>query len=174
MAPELNITRVDFSDDADVQMLAELLHAHRQNMLKYSPPESVHALDIDEIKSSSLTFWGARIGVPSQLGGSTHRAIIACAALNILSQQYVELKSMKVSDAYLGQGIGRALLNHVLAYAKRTGYQRVSLESGTMPVFVPAHSLYESVGFEQCTPFSNYVYDQNSVCMSLNLGDYLG
>ncbi|MBL4673643.1 MAG: GNAT family N-acetyltransferase [Arenicella sp.] len=162
---------VDFSDDAVVEMLVELLHAHRQDMLKYSPPESVHALGIDAIKSSNLTFWSASIGMSNQLGRSTHRAIIACAALNMLSEQHVELKSMKVSDAYLGQGIGRVLLNHVLAYAKRIGYQRVSLETGTMPVFVPARRLYESAGFEQCAPFSNYVYDQNSVCMSLNLGD---
>jgi len=171
MAPEIDIAIINFSDSAEVEMLIKLLQAHRQGMLKHSPPESVHALDIDAIKSPSLTFWGVRIGVSEQLGQLTREPIIACAALNRLSGQHVELKSMKVSDAYLGQGIGRVLLNHVLAYAKRTGYKRVSLETGTMPVFVAARSLYESVGFDQCAPFSNYVYDQNSVCMSLNLSD---
>jgi putative acetyltransferase len=171
MSPEIDIAIVDLSDDAVVEMLVELLHAHRQDMLKYSPPESVHALDVGAIKSSRLTFWSVSVGMPDQLGLSTRRVMIACAALNILSDLHVELKSMKVDDAYLGQGIGRVLLNHVLAYAKRTGYQRVSLETGTMPVFVPARSLYKSVGFEQCPPFSNYVYDQNRVCMSLDLGD---
>ncbi|MGK0376120.1 MAG: putative acetyltransferase [Arenicella sp.] len=161
MTLEIKIAIDDLSDGAVI----ELLLAHRQEMLKYSPAESVHALDVNAMKASSLTFWSASIEL------SNKPVKIACLAFNKLDQQHLELKSMKVSDAYLRQGIGRTLLNYVLAYAKRTGYQKVSLETGSMNAFVAARRLYESVGFAQCPPFSNYVYDQNSVCMSLNLVD---
>lgn len=158
-------------DDLGDGAVFELLHAHRQEMLKHSPPESVHALDIDAIKSPSLIFWTARSGLSNDLGRSSRGVVIGCVALKNLSKQHAELKSMKVTDVYLGQGVGRLLLNHVLAYAKRSGYLRVSLETGTLPVFEPARALYESIGFKQCAPFSNYVYDRCSVCMSLNLVD---
>jgi len=158
-------------DDLGDGAVFELLHAHRQEMLNHSPPESVHALDVDAIKSPSLTFWSARNALSNDLGRSSRGVVIGCVALKNLSKQHAELKSMKVSDVYLGQGVGRLLLNHVLAYAKRSGYQRVSLETGTQPVFEAARGLYESVGFKQCEPFSDYVYDRNSVCMSLKLVD---
>jgi putative acetyltransferase len=167
MSVKINIAIDDLSDGA----VFELLQGHRQEMLKHSPVESVHALDSHAMKSPSLIFWSASTELLEERESSDQRFKIACVALNRLDQHQLELKSMKVSDAYLGLGVGRALLNYVLAYAKRSGYQRISLETGTINVFLAARCLYQSVGFVQCLPFSNYVNDQHSVCMSLDLVD---
>lgn len=153
MIEKIHIAVDDLSDGKVVQ----LLQSHRQEMLKHSPPGSVHALDVDAMHAPELTFWSASVG----------SAIAACGALKQLSDDHAELKSMKASDEFVGQGIGRALLLHLLSQAKRLGYTRVSLETGTMDAFLPARSLYQSAGFENCEPFSDYVYDRHSVCMTL-------
>ena len=155
MVAEIKIRRDDLSDGCAIS----LLQAHRQEMLKHSPAESVHALDIDAIPSASLLFWSAIV----------NGSIVGCGALKHLDDTHAELKSMKVSDAFVGYGVGRALLTHLLLEAKDRGYKRLSLEAGTMPVFIPARSLYESVGFVPCAPFDGYFYDPNSLCMSLEI-----
>jgi putative acetyltransferase len=53
--------------------------------------------------------------------------------------------------------------------AKARGYQRVSLETGSMPFFEPARKLYRSHGFEECPPFADYKLDPNSVFLTKTL-----
>ncbi len=155
MAMEIEITLDDLSDGKVVA----LLHEHRQEMLKHSPPESVHALDIDAMKAPNLIFWVALVG----------GTMAGCGALKQLDKKHAELKSMKVSDEFLGTGVGRALLSFLLIEAKNRGYQRLSLETGVMDVFIPARTLYQSVGFTECAPFGDYTFDEHSVCMTLTL-----
>jgi len=150
--------KIQLDDLSDGKVIA-LLQEHRREMLKHSPPESVHALDVDAMHASNLTFWSA----------STNDGLIACAALKQLDSTHAELKSMKVADAFVGQGVGRSLFNYLLGQAKNRGYNRLSLETGTMKVFEPARTLYESVGFRPCPVFADYVYDPLSVCMTLEL-----
>ena len=155
MKEKIGIEVDDLSDGSVIQ----LLELHRQEMFKHSPPESVHALDLEAMHAPALTFWKAVVG----------DTIAACGALKQLDDHHAELKSMKTADAFLGRGVGRALLSHLLQEAKRRGYKRISLETGTMNAFLPARSLYESVGFKKCAPFSDYVNDEFSVCMSLSI-----
>ena len=61
------------------------------------------------------------------------------------------------------------LLAHLVAEARSRGYQRLSLETGSMAEFMPARTLYESFGFEYCGPFGDYELDPNSVFMRLGL-----
>ncbi len=49
------------------------------------------------------------------------------------------------------------------------GYERLSLETGSMDAFRPAQRLYETFGFTVCGPFGEYAEDPNSVFMSLRL-----
>jgi putative acetyltransferase len=70
-----------------------------------------------------------------------------------------------------GEGVGRAMLEHLLAVARSRGCDRVSLETGTMDAFGPARSLYTAVGFTPCAPFADYRVSPNSVCMTLQLTD---
>jgi putative acetyltransferase len=155
MSLDVEITRDDLSDGRVISLLQE----HRQEMLKHSPLDSVHALDVAAMHALNLSFWSATI----------NDSMAGCVGLKQLDSTHAELKSMKVSDAFVGKGVGRALLDHVLLQAKQLGCKRLSLETGSMRVFIPARSLYESVGFVLCSPFDGYVYDSNSVCMSLEI-----
>jgi putative acetyltransferase len=61
------------------------------------------------------------------------------------------------------------VLARILDEARRRGYRRLSLETGSHPDFAPAHALYRSVGFTDCGPFADYAEDPHSVFMTLRL-----
>jgi putative acetyltransferase len=61
------------------------------------------------------------------------------------------------------------MLAHILGEARRRGYRRLSLETGSMGAFAPARALYAGFGFHDCPPFGGYVLDPNSVFMTLEL-----
>jgi putative acetyltransferase len=147
--------------NVDSKEVKQLLQAHHDDMLKHSPVESVHALDISAFKSVNITFYTAWIN--NQLAG--------CVALNKLDNKHVELKSMKTSKHFLRQGVAAKLLTHSLAEAKKSGYQHISLETGTATVFVPAQNLYKRFNFTVCQPFSDYKEDPHSTFFTKCLTD---
>lgn len=136
-----------------------LLNEHLQSMIELSPPESVHALDIEKLRAPEITFWTIWEG-PLLLG---------CGALKELDKTQAEVKSMRTPAAQRGKGAGRALLAHIIATARSRSYQRLYLETGSASAFHPAHRLYESAGFNYCGPFGDYVVDPHSVFMTLVL-----
>mgnify|MGYP001819520075 CR=1 FL=1 len=79
------------------------------------------------------------------------------------------LRSLVVSEAARGSGVGKALVSHLLAEARARSYSRLSLETGTMAGFAPARRLYQGLGFSICPPFGSYFVDPNSVCMTMTL-----
>jgi len=143
-------------DDLAGAQIRALLAEHLENMHELSPPESVHALDVAALRRPEITFWTAWSG-PELLG---------CGALKALSPVHGEIKSMRTASAHRRQGVGRALLQHIVAEARRRSYTRLSLETGSMAAFDPARRLYESFGFEYCAPFADYVEDPNSVFLT--------
>jgi putative acetyltransferase len=90
-------------------------------------------------------------------------------ALRRIDAENGEIKSMRVADAFLGQGVGRAILDHILAEARGMGLAALWLETGSVEGFIPARTLYESVGFTTCGPFDTYGPDPFSVFMTLRL-----
>jgi putative acetyltransferase len=44
-------------DDLTGDGIRELLQEHLQNMFLITPPESVHALDIEGLSKPEITFW---------------------------------------------------------------------------------------------------------------------
>jgi len=65
--------------------------------------------------------------------------------LKSISEEIGEIKRMYVDPSFRNIGAGRALLQSLLAAAKKTGYKKVRLDS---PKFMEAaHSLYRSCGF---------------------------
>ena len=58
---------------------------------------------------------------------------------------------------------------HIIEVARARGYERLSLETGSVAAFRPAHCLYESAGFTAAGPFGSYAEDPNSVFMTLAL-----
>ena len=146
-------------DDLNGHEVSKLLLEHLQSMRQISPPESVHALDVDGLRKPEVTFW--TIWEDGELLG--------CGALKELDQQHGEIKSMRTSTAHRRKGVAKRLLDHILEEAERRGYRRLSLETGSMKEFEPAHKLYASCGFSFCGPFADYLEDPNSVFMTREL-----
>ncbi len=147
------------ADDPDRPDVLALLEEHLRNMHELSPPESVHALDVGRLKHPDITFWSVRDG----------SVLLGCGALKELDPQHGEVKSMRTPLSHRRRGAGRVLLTHLIEEARRRGYQRLSLETGSMAAFEPAWRLYRSFGFTDCGPFAGYKPDPNSVFMSLVL-----
>lgn len=133
---------------ADPDVIA-LLRAHLQGMADHSPPESVHALDVEGLKAPDVTFWTMRVG----------GEVAGCIALKQLDARHGEIKSMRTASAHLRKGVAAALLEHLVAEARRRGYERLSLETGSGPGFEAAHALYRKFGFVECGPFADYRED---------------
>src|SRR5205814_8377599 len=95
--------------------------------------------------------------------------LLGCGALKELDATHGEIKSMRTAAAHLRKGVARSMLAHILAEARRRGYRRLSLETGSAEAFLPARRLYETFGFDYCGPFDSYVEDPFSVFMTLEL-----
>ena len=143
-------------DDLSGEPTRALIARHLAGMRADSPPESVHALDVDRLRAPAVTFWSAWLG----------QDIAACGALKRLDGQRGELKSMRVADQYLGRGVGRALLDFLIGEARTIGLTSLWLETGSSPAFAPALRLYESAGFVRCGPFEGYTDDPFSLFMT--------
>lgn len=128
-------------------------------MARYSPPESVHALDLEALGAPDVTLWSVW----------ENDELLGCGALKALDPIHGEIKSMRTADKHLRRGVAAELLQHIIDEAKRRGYRRLSLETGAMAAFVPARALYERFGFEYCPPFADYTEDPYSVFMSKTL-----
>ncbi|MGH8110000.1 MAG: GNAT family N-acetyltransferase [Arenimonas sp.] len=148
-------------DDLSGPEIAALLQEHLQSMKQHSPPESVHALDMDKLRRPEITFWTAW----------QHGELLGCCAIKQLDARHGEIKSMRTSSRHLRKGVAATLLKHLVDEAFRRGYERLSLETGSMDAFAPARKLYADSGFEFCGPFAEYIEDPYSVFMTRKLGD---
>lgn len=146
-------------DDPTRADVTALLREHLADMVATSPPESVHALDVDALRHPSIVFVTAR----------RQGVLLGCAALKELDPSHAEIKSMRTTAASRGTGVGRALLSHLIDLARERGYTTVSLETGTQPYFEPARALYAATGFTPTEPFGSYTVDPNSAYFTLRL-----
>jgi putative acetyltransferase len=146
-------------DDLTGGAIGALLRYHLDDMQRWSPPGSVHAMPVERLRQPDVTFYSAWHG----------DALAGCGALRQIDPAHGELKSMRAAPEYRGTGVGRAILLHLLDEARRRGYARVSLETGRPEPFLPAQRLYRAHGFVECPPFADYVLDDFSLCMTLAL-----
>ncbi|MEM7584475.1 MAG: GNAT family N-acetyltransferase [Acidobacteriota bacterium] len=146
-------------DDLSSPEVQALLCEHLEHMRSVSPPESTHALDLEALRAPDVTFWT----------GWEDDELLGCGALKELDAMHGEIKSMRTASAHRRSGFGRAILIHIVEEARRRGYLRLSLETGSMQAFAPAQRFYESFGFRYCPPFAGYREDPNSVFMTYEL-----
>ncbi|MFI6361534.1 GNAT family N-acetyltransferase [Nocardia sp. NPDC050630] len=146
-------------DDLSGPEVAALLAQHLAEMYENSPEDSVHALDLEALRRTDVTFWSA--WEDDELAG--------CGALKQLDPTHGEIKSMRTATDRTGRGIASVLLDHLITEARARNYQRLSLETGASEYFAPAQRLYARHRFEICAPFADYVEDPHSVFMTRTL-----
>lgn len=154
---ELDIAIVDPRID-DVRGLVE---RHLKFGRLHSPPQDAHALEVDDLLDPAVTLFGIRC----------RGELVAIGALKRLDDRHAELKTMHTAEHVRGLGIGRAMLDHLLAVARERGFERVSLETGVQEAFAPARSLYASAGFATCEAFGDYRRSPNSAYMTMKASD---
>ena len=142
--------------DVDSPAFIALMEEHRLAMQSASPLDSQHALDLSGLKQPQVRVWVLREG----------DALLGCGALQHLDREHVEIKAMRTSHAALRRGVAKVLLAHLLTEARRSGYARASIETGSAAYFAPARALYAANGFAACAPFAAYADDPHSCYMS--------
>lgn len=148
--------RIRVEDPATPDITA-LLEQHLADMRAISPPESKHALDVQSLRVPPITFWSVR---------DDAGIIMGCGAIKRLDPDHAEIKSMRTDPAHRRKGVAAALLTHIIKTASERDIRRLSLETGSMPEFQPARTLYARFGFTPCEPFADYRPDPNSVFMT--------
>jgi putative acetyltransferase len=146
-------------DDLTGKKIADFLREHLEDMHEITPPESVHALDLEALRAPDITFWSAWEG----------DELLGCGALKELDSRSGEVKSMRTAKAHRRRGVASKMLEHIIQEAKRRAYDCLNLETGAMPEFAPARALYTQYGFAYRGPFAKYMDDPNSVFMTKKL-----
>ena len=123
-----------------------LLSQHFAEMRAGSPPEACHVLPIDGLRDAAIRFFTLR----------EHGVLLGCGALKRLEPGHGEIKSMRTANAALGRGVGKAMLDHLVATARCEAMTRLSLETGSTDQFAAALRLYSKEGFEAGGPFGDY------------------
>ena len=149
------------SDDLHGEKIQRLLRAHLAHMLAITPRHSAHALDIEALRAPEITFWS--LWEADELLG--------CGALKELDAKCGEIKSMRTTDAHRGRGVASRILEHIEAEARRRGYERLCLETGSFDAFTAAQRLYAKRGYVRRGPFGSYVEDPNTVFMEKVLNE---
>ncbi len=146
-------------DDLRGPEIAAMLEAHLKDFEPHSPPESRHALDLDRLRRPEIHFFSAW----------EDGQLLGCGAFKRLNDEHAEIKSMRTDPAHLRKGVATALVAHLIEEARAAGFERLSLETGSVTHFDPARKLYEALGFQYCGPFADYVEDAFSVFMTRRL-----
>ena len=136
--------------------LAHVLQAHWLFCTSSTPIEHVYALDASKLFSPDITVFGARID----------GELVGVGAMRKLDQLHAELKSMHTLAKSRGLGVGKAMVAHIEDFARSSGIDRMSLETGTNEAFRPARELYKSLGYQSCEAFGDYVLSEDNTCMT--------
>ena len=136
--------------------LAQVLQAHWLFCTSTSPIEFVFALDASKLFSPDITVFGARID----------GELVGVGAIRKLDAHHAELKSMHTLAKSRGSGVGKAMVAQIEDFARSSGIERMSLETGTNEAFKPARGLYKSLGYKECEAFSDYSPNEYSTFMT--------
>jgi putative acetyltransferase len=148
--------------DLESPEVLALLREHLDCLAPLAPAESRHALDLNGLRSSDISFWAIWDGP----------VLAGFGALKHLSDSHAEVKSMRTAASHVRQGVASRMLQHIIQEATARGYSRLSLETGSMAFFEAARRLYTSFGFGPCPPFGSYKADANSEFLTMDLTEF--
>lgn len=149
------------AEDPITADIVGLLETHLAFAHEVTPADHVHALDVESLRVAAITFCAAR---------DETNLLLGVGALRDLGDGRGEIKSMHTAAAARGLGVGRQMVDHLIAVARDADMTWVGLETGTYEAFAAARALYSSMGFEVCPPFGDYTDNEFGVCMGLDLG----
>jgi len=100
-------------------------------------------------------------GLPGAYGPPSGRLLLArhlghaagCVALRRLEAGICEMKRLYVRPADRGMGLGRLLVERIIAEARIIGYERMRLDT-IASAMKDAIALYRRMGFEEIAPYS--------------------
>ncbi len=136
-----------------------LLERHLAFARTVTPPEDVHALDLDGLLDETVEFFSLR----------GNGALLGIGAVKTLDDSHMELESIHTAAEARGRGVGQTMVEHLVSIARSRGATRVSLETGSMEEFAPSRALYARAGFVECGPFGDYSRSRNNTFMTLEL-----
>ena len=144
------------SEKSLTEELTQVLQAHWLFCTSSTPIEHVYALDASKLFSTDITVFGARI----------NGELVGLGAMRKLDVDHAELKSMHTLAKSRGLGVGKAMVAHIEDFARSSGIERMSLETGTNEAFRPARELYKSLGYKSYEAFGDYVLSEDNMCMT--------
>ena len=115
------------------------------------PPQSRHGFSVEKLLREGVAFFVMRRG----------NIAVGCGGIKLFGTEYGEIKRMYIRPAYQGEGLGKAMLQHLADYAQQHDVSMLRLETGVYQT--AAIKLYEGFGFQRCGPFGEYRDDPLSV-----------
>ncbi len=88
-----------------------------------------------------------------------------CAALRQWQGGIGEMKRLYVRDSYQGRGIGRLLVEQIVAEARAAGFRRLRLD--TLPMMTKAIAMYRALGFSEIPRYGDHLAE--AICFELSL-----
>jgi putative acetyltransferase len=126
--------------------------------------DSIRALFTDYAQSLGFEldfqdFAGELANLPGEYAPPQGRLLLArvdgkpggCVALRPLAPGICEMKRLYVRPEFRGKGIGRMLVEWVIAEARQIGYHKMRLD--TVPGMEEAIGLYRRFGFREIAPY---------------------
>ncbi len=133
--------RIESALSDDVRALVAALN---ETTLALTPAEHTHHMSVEQMAQPDTTVLVAR-----EDGGA-----VAMGALRRHGSGIAEVKRMYTMPSHQGRGLGRAILQRIEALARKEGFSRLVLETGSN--FDAARHVYESEGFAPCGPVLDY------------------
>lgn len=149
---------VQVGNFTDEKVLALIRH-HLAGMHANSPPGSVYALDLSGLQRPDVSFYTVWEGDD----------LMAMGALKQVCASTGEVKSMRTANAHLRRGAAAFLLEYLIKTARKRGYKRLSLETGSGAAFEPALALYRRYGFKDGPAFGDYAASSFNQFLHLDL-----
>jgi putative acetyltransferase len=136
----VEITNERPDTEAAMELIAEL-EAH---LAPQYPAESRHGYSVEKLLREGVAFFVI------YCDGSP----VGCGGVQIIGNEYAELKRMYVRPAYRGRGLAKLMIRHLTDYARVQGVDVLRLETGIHQH--EAIGLYERMGFYNIPPFGDY------------------
>ena len=141
----------------DSAVVVELIGELEAYLVPMYPAESRHGYSVEKLLREEVAFFVMRCGA----------GVAGCGGVQLVESAYGEVKRMYVRPAYRGRGLGKAILDHLAAYARSHDLEVLRLETGIYQT--EAIQLYEGWGFERRPPFGEYRVDPLSVYLEKSI-----